>query len=260
MGPVYDILNRNRRTYARWLSEFKKFVPDLASVPLNPSPESAAEPFWNNGFFPGLDVLALHGFLCVTKPRVFLEIGSGHTTRFAARAIRQHKLPTRIISIDPEPRADVDALCAEVIRRRLEDADLSIFDSLDSGDIVFFDGSHHCFMGSDATVFFLEVMPRLKRGVRIQIHDICLPLDYPAAFTERYYSEQYLLAAFLLGGSKGYTIELPNLFVGHDPELNRMLEPVWRELPAGAEPHGESFWMRKTSGNWISKLRSKWER
>jgi hypothetical protein len=77
--------------------------------------------------------------------------------------------------LDPEPRAQIDALCDTSIRRRLEDCDLSMFDQLEAGDILFFDGSHRVFTNSDVTVFFLELMPRLKPGVIVHIHDIFLP-------------------------------------------------------------------------------------
>ena len=108
---------------------------------------------------------------------------------------------TRIVSIDPQPRAEVDELCDRVLRVPLEAADLSVFDELSDGDVLFFDGSHRTFMNSDATVFFLEVLPRLADGVLVGVHDVFLPYDYPRDFADRYYSEQYLLAAHLIAGN-----------------------------------------------------------
>ena len=135
-------------------------------------------------------------------PALYLEIGSGISTRFAARARRDGQLDMRIVSIDPEPRADVEALCDRALRVPLELADLSVFDELSDGDVVFLDGSHRTFMNSDATVFFLELLPRLAGGVLVGVHDVFLPYDYPAELADRYYSEQYLLAAHLLGGNR----------------------------------------------------------
>jgi hypothetical protein len=120
-----------------------------------------------------------------------------HSTKFARRAIRDHGLPTRIVSIDPDPRDEIDALCDTAIRESLEQIDLNVVDELERGDIVFIDGSHHCFMNSDVTVFFLDILPRLKPGTLVQFHDLMLPYDYPLEWIERYYSEQYLLAAYL---------------------------------------------------------------
>jgi hypothetical protein len=54
--------------------------------------------------------------------------------------------------------------------------------------------------GGDVNYLFLEVLPRLRKGVVVHIHDIFLPQDYPLWWmTERtlFWSEQYLLQAFL---------------------------------------------------------------
>jgi len=47
---------------------------------------------------------------------------------------------------------------------------------------------------------YLEVFPRLKRGVLVHFHDIFLPLEYPRDWIMkmmRFWNEQYLLQAFL---------------------------------------------------------------
>ena len=120
------------------------------------------------------------------------------TTCFAKQAVQDAKLNTKIISIDPEPRGEIDAICNEVIRNGLETCDLSIFERLNPGDILFFDGSHRSFMNSDVTVFFIDVLPMIKPGVIIHIHDIVLPWDYPDSFKHWYWNEQYLLAVYLM--------------------------------------------------------------
>jgi hypothetical protein len=84
-------------------------------------------------------------------------------------------LPTSITSIDPEPRTDINSLCDRVVRKWLEDCDLSLFDQLEPGDFLFFDGSHRVLTNSHTTVLYLEVIPRIKAGVIIHVHDIHLP-------------------------------------------------------------------------------------
>lgn len=113
-----------------------------------------------------------------------------------------------------------------------------------AGDIVFLDGSHRVGMGSDVTLFFLEVLPRLAPGVLVHIHDIYLPNDYPPELVGRNYSEQYMLAAVLLAAGSRYLIELPAFYVTHSGLVNPGVEP-WRRLTAaGLAIHGESFWFR----------------
>ena len=68
-------------------------------------------------------------------------------------------------------------------------------------------------MNSDATVFFLEILPRLPGGVLVGIHDVFLPYDYPRDYADRYYSEQYLLAAHLIAGNPALEPVLPGLTV-----------------------------------------------
>ena len=134
------------------------------------------------------------------------------------------------------------------MRAPLEDADLSVFASLSPGDVVFVDNSHRAFTNSDVTVVFLEVLPRLPAGVRVGIHDICLPLDYPDAWSDRFYNEQYLLATFLLGGHAGYEIDLPAYYISNHPELAGVLEPLWSRTELdGVQRHGGAFWMERVS-------------
>ena len=98
------------------------------------------------------------------RPHTYLEIGSGITTCFAYRAIRDVGSDTQIVSIDPEPRTSIDAICTNVIRDGLETCHTTIFEDLVANDILF-DGSHRSFINSDVTVFFIDILPRLQPGV-----------------------------------------------------------------------------------------------
>lgn len=120
-----------------------------------------------------------------------------------------------ITSIDPEPRSEIDSLCNTVVRSRLEDISPSFFDSMQKGDVLFFDGSHRCFQGSDVTVFFMDILPRLQNGVTVGIQDIFLPFDYPSKWTRRFYNEQYLLGTALLYGPEAFNILFASHFVQH---------------------------------------------
>jgi hypothetical protein len=243
--PQVDAIIRARVDhYRKHLEAIVAMLPWLAKIPVD-DPGDPTTPFWFNPWLPGLDAAALYTIVASEKPTTYLEVGSGTSTKFTRRAISDHGLSTRIVSIDPQPRAEIDAICDEVIRSRLEEADLSVFDSLVAGDVVFIDNSHRVFTNSDACVVFLEVLPRLAPGVLVEIHDIYLPDDYPAGWNDRFYSEQYVLAGYLLGGSQTFETELPNWFVTTNPELAEIVAPLWDELP-GAEPTGGSYWLRMT--------------
>lgn len=241
---LYEILNRGREDYARTLTTFLAFAPQLARVPIHPDPARPATPNWVNGFFPSLDAISLYGLLATRRPTRYFEIGSGNSTKFAARAVGDHALATKIISIDPSPRAEVNGLCERIVRRPLEETDLSLFDELYPGDFLMFDGSHRCFTNSDVTVFFLEVLTRLKPGVLVGVHDVFLPDDYPPpVYTELFYNEQYLLAAQLLAGGPEMQVVLPNAFVYTDPALSSVLNPLYARPPLSqVERNGCMFW------------------
>ena len=89
----------------------------------------------------------------------YMEIGSGNSTMFAKAAILASGKNTRIVSIDPFPRTDIDTLCDDVKREPLEDLDISYFNQLVPGDTLFVDISHRSFMNSDVTTIMLDVLP-----------------------------------------------------------------------------------------------------
>jgi predicted O-methyltransferase YrrM len=244
---LFAILDRNRQEYAATLRQFMVFSEDLRRVPMDASKDDPSAPCWRNNYFSGLDAISLYSFAVLKSPHRYVEIGSGNSTKFMRRAIRDHYLRTRVISIDPYPRVEADALCDEIHRTRLEETDLSVFDGLVAGDIVFLDGSHRVFMNSDVTVAFLDILPRLKTGVLVYIDDIYLPLDYPPEWISRYYSEQYLLAVLLLAEDSRYEVILPCTFVGLVPELQQIVEPLWKDSPMAGTglASGTGFWLRR---------------
>jgi hypothetical protein len=203
------------------------------------------EPNWRNPYFSPLDSLSLYSIISIYKPNLYIEIGSGNSTKFAKKAILDNKLTTKIVSIDPEPRAEVDEISDEIIRHRLEDIDLIIFNKLRENDIVFMDSSHLCLMNSDVTVFFLDILPMLNKNVLVHLHDIFLPFDYPPGWEGRYYSEQYILAAYLLANTNNFDVLLPNFFISQDQSLNSILDPIWTGLQLeNISVDGGSFWIQ----------------
>ncbi len=238
---ISEILHQQRSDFSALLHRFSRCSGVLASVPLEGDPDSKI-PFWRNGGFENLDAVALVGMLVSGTPTRYMEIGSGNSTKFARHAIQHARLPTSIVSLDPNPRG-VGALCDKIVHTRLEDCDLSLFDQLEAGDILFLDGSHRVFTNSDVTVFFLELMPRLTPGVIIHVHDILLPWDYLPEWNKRMYSEQYILAAMMLCPRPLFKVLLPNWFVCDDPELGVQVKSLLE--PFGCIAKGGSFWMEK---------------
>jgi predicted O-methyltransferase YrrM len=234
------VITPGRPRYEAVIREIAAHRAAIDAVPEQGDPDGE-EACWHNSFMSGLDATVLYGLVASRRPKLYLEVGSGYSTKLVARAKRDQKLETRIVSIDPMPRAAVDSLCDEVVRSPMEDVDLATFDRLERGDVLFFDGSHHAFMNSDVVTLFLEVLPRLKPGVIVHIHDIFLPYDYPPDWIERYYTEQYLLAVALLAQWRVLETMFPCQFVARDPALATQVQQSLG--PRAYLSTAASFWL-----------------
>jgi predicted O-methyltransferase YrrM len=160
----------------------------------------APEPRWDQDWFARLDGAIAYTLVRSLRPRRIVEIGSGHSTRFMARAVRDGACVTTITCIDPAPRAALQGLSVAHLACDLQSAPLEIFAELSPGDILFIDSSHVAMPGSDVDLLFNLILPELPSGTLLHIHDTFLPDPYPEAWAWRGYNEQLLTAAWISGG------------------------------------------------------------
>ncbi|MBM3853595.1 MAG: class I SAM-dependent methyltransferase, partial [Verrucomicrobia bacterium] len=244
--PVHDALARlidaDQPAQLALLRSCLGYAADVRAWPEREDRSQPALPWRDNPYLTRPDAAVLYGMLRQLAPDRFLEIGAGMSTRIAWQARRAGNLAMAMIAIDPEPRLEVTSLCDRLERRYLEDRVEEFLPLVTPRSVVFFDGSHRCFPASDVTVFFLELLPRFPPGTVIHVHDVYLPNDYPPTALNRCWSEQYLLAAWLLGGAAGLEILLPCA------RLAQLAEPrEWIAAAVGGDPNaGSSFWLRKT--------------
>ena len=197
---------------------------------------------WRQMWFPRLDAAAAYALVLSLKPARIIEIGSGHSTRFLARAVDDGGLPTRITAIDPAPRASIKALPILHHPRVVEEVDPGEIAGLEAGDILFIDSSHVAMPGGDVDRLVLDILPRLAPGVIVHIHDILLPDAYPVEWAWRGYNEQLVVGALMQGG--GYEM----LFASHYVATRmaaRLGEGVLARLPLLSGAHETSLWLRK---------------
>ncbi len=242
-----SIIDGGRADYATLMKGFKKYENALLEIKDSKEESNEDNPTWNNEYLPGLDIVALYSLVSEFKPRNYIEVGSGNSTKVARKAIRDNNIDTKILSIDPFPRAHIDQLADEIIRKPFENMDdyKILFDRLGAGDILFIDNSHRLFPNSDVMIFFLEILPFLKKDVIVHVHDIYLPYDYPQFMCDRFYNEQYMLAMAIISNPAKYKILLPNYFVSLDNELCGILETFWSHKNLNnVERHGGSFWFK----------------
>ncbi len=237
---ILEVLARHDATYGTQLDELLAFSDDLVRIPRHPK---QGEPCWLNAWLLGLDTVSLYGYLRARRPRHYVEVGSGFSTLLADRARRDGGFPMRITSIDPQPRADVDAVCDEVVRQPLELTDLDRLTDLGPDDLLFVDASHRVFSGSDMVAFYLDALPELQPGLLVAIHDILWPDDYLPEWTEYWFSEQYLLGAYLMAEAPWIRPLLACNYVSGHAELQHRLDPLWeRPELEGVDPRGFAFW------------------
>ncbi len=182
-------------------------VGELAKqTPLRFPEEPTADPleyYAPNPSFGYYDSWAMGAMLRHLRPARMIETGSGWTTLLAARVNREYlNGEMELTCIDPYPQeflsGGVDGL-ARLMKQPVEETPPATFEQLDAGDVLFIDGTHAVKTGGDVVFLFGEVIPRLRRGVVVHVHDIFLPRDYPEQWVLSGWgwNEQYLLQAFL---------------------------------------------------------------
>ena len=200
------------------------YGPELAAVPRLPA--NSADPFWDNGWFGLDDARVLYAIIRKCLPKRLLEVGSGNSTKFACKAIREGQTGTELVTIDPQPRASVSDLQSRWISKNIWQVDIAEFQALAAGDILFMDGSHLVMNGSDAVRFFIEILPIIRPGVLIHLHDMHLPYEYSAEFDGRGYGEQYLMATALLG-SRDLVVLAPVSYLARSGRLREGGSSFW---------------------------------
>jgi predicted O-methyltransferase YrrM len=203
--------------------------------------------FDNESFGPG-DAEVLYGMLRHWKPRRMVEIGSGRSTRVAARALARNREedPARAsehVCVEPYEMPWLETLGVRVVRERVERAAPELFDALRRNDVLFIDSSHVIRPQGDVVFEYLELLPRLASGVVIHVHDITTPRDVPDDWIHhrvRFWNEQYLLEAFLSFNRDFRVIAALNQLKHDHFEALAAACPVLREEP-WREPG--SFWM-----------------
>lgn len=224
------------------LTQFKAYAGETTTFPAKASsPDSF---YLDNGLFVGIDP---HLYYCMVrhfKPRKVIEVGAGFSTLIAAQALKANG-NGQLIAVEPYPRPfiakGVDGI--QHIAQKAEALGVSFFDQLEANDILLIDSSHIVKTGGDVNYLILDVLPRLKSGVIVHIHDIFLPFDYPEEWTltnHWFWTEQYLVQAYLIHNSR-VEILLANNFLAETSS-----DDLKRLFPNALKWTGGSLWLRIT--------------
>ncbi len=220
------------------LRDIEALAPDILALA-----DRERAPRFDQDWFPGLDALAAYAIIRRRRPRRIVEIGSGHSTRFMAAAIQDGDDHTTLTCIDPAPRASIEHLNVVWRRSVIQDAPGDDLEALRGGDVLFVDSSHLLMPGTDVDHLIGHVLPGLRPGILVHVHDIFLPDPYPASWAWRGYNEQSAIAALIQG--RGYAL----LFASHYVRT-RMAERLqvspFIDLPGkGGQGFESSLWLAK---------------
>ncbi|MGK2922711.1 MAG: class I SAM-dependent methyltransferase [Methyloceanibacter sp.] len=200
--------------------------------------------FWEGEFGHG-DGDALYSVVRALKPKRIIEVGCGQSTRIIQAAVARNGTGCRHICIEPYEQPWLESYGVEVVRQRVESCDPSIVDELEANDILFIDSSHVLRPQGDVLFELMELVPRLKKGVLVHVHDIFTPHDYPENWVlERglLWNEQYVVECFL-SFNRSYEILLAMNYLAHD--YRDRVSSIFPGLAREPKAEPGSFWFRR---------------
>ena len=217
-------------------------------------PQSAPAGFsLPNRSFSSVDAEILYCMIRHFKPSAIMEIGSGNSTLLSADAILKNSRETggvaSLVAIEPHPNEILERGfpgLTKVIKAPVQSVPLKEFEMLRENDILFIDSSHVLKTASDVQYEYLEIVPRLKKGVIVHFHDIFLPFSYPKSWVVnelRFWNEQYVLQA-LLAFNKSFRILWAGNYMNHK-HPNALQQAFGSYSPQASAPG--SFWIRRVS-------------
>ena len=191
LGIKVDINKQLKNLYRimPFQSEFKSGEQYIQAIKLNAGPG-----------FGVIEAQALYGFIKYYKPNLTIEIGSGVSTHIMLSADLKN-----IHCIEPYPSNYlIKNKNINLIKKKLQDVDLKIFEKLKKGDLLFIDSTHTLKIGSDVSVIYLDIIPRLKPGVVVHIHDIGFPYNYLPDIENTFFQwmETQFLHALMINNKK----------------------------------------------------------
>jgi hypothetical protein len=239
-------INWNIEEQLSLLNEFKyqSELLNFSDLPTN----NIKEFYYSNNSFEIGDACFWYSIIRLQKPKKIIEIGSGHSTRMAQAAINKNQQENpnyscKHICIEPYEMPWLSQMNVDLVRKKVETLDLELFQKLERNDILFIDSSHIIRPQGDVLFEFLEILPILKSGVIVHIHDIFSPRDYLDQWIIediKLWNEQYLLEVFLTNNNDWKIIGAVNLLKN---DYFEFIKAKFPKLDINIEPG--SFYIQK---------------
>lgn len=203
-GPPFPAVEINSDGQFELLREFSTYYAEL------PFPEAATAGrrfYLGNPSYGHHDACILYCMFRHLRPQRVVEVGCGYSSA-AMLDMKDLLFGERLALtfIDPDLTQieklllPGDAERSTFVGLPVQDVNNAVFESLKSNDVLFIDTSHVSKVGSDVNHLFFKVLPALKPGVWVHIHDVPGNLEYPRHWLDegRAWNELYILRAFLM--------------------------------------------------------------
>lgn len=247
-------IDLNEPAQVALLEEFGAFYPEM------PFPETPTPPrryHFDNPFFGYGDALALYSVMRRFRPKRIIEVGSGFSSA-AMLDVSECFLDNAVdfTFIEPFPDRlmrllrDTDRNRCRVMATPVQDVGQTVFGTLERGDILFIDSSHVAKIDSDTLYLVFSVLPALKSGVLVHIHDVLWPFEYPKQWLDegRAWNEAYLVRAFLMYNRLFEMIFFNSFIAAHHRNMLERYMPLAVRHSASATTVGNSsLWLRKAA-------------
>jgi hypothetical protein len=238
-------MDLNTEGQRRLLGELARFYPEM---PFGDTPPAGGRYSFAQDYYCHSDAIYLYSLLRHLRPRRLIEVGSGHSSaaaldtseRFLGGAVEFTFIEPFAQRLKSVLKPEETARC-RLIEKPVQEVPLAVYDALEANDILLIDSSHVSKAGSDVNHLFFHVLPRLKPGVVVHVHDIFFPFEYPEGWLRegRAWNEAYLLRAFLQNNS-AYEVLLFGDYAGR-----HFREFLAEQMPLCLKNTGGAFWMRK---------------
>lgn len=230
------------------LKMLEKFIFSHELIELPKEKQVSIQFYLNNELFSYGDAEYWYQLIRVVKPKRIFEIGSGNSTLMAIKAIQKNCIDDpdyacEHLCIEPYEVEWLEKTGVSVIRKKVEDIEISFFSRLKEDDILFIDSSHVIRPKGDVNFEYLEILPTLGKGVIVHVHDIFSPKNYLKKWLQedvRFWNEQYLLEAFLIHNSSWEIIGALNFLYHNYYERLKGVAPYLEP-----ERNPGSFYLRK---------------
>lgn len=192
------------------------------------------------------DAMVLHCMIRNIQPKRIVEVGCGMSSCMMLDTNERYfddniecTFIDRCMKIVHEKFRTKDIAQNTVLERNVQEVDLSVFTSLQDGDILFIDSSHYYAPGSDVYDIVHHILPVIHNGVHIHFHDVFYDLQYPVEWNNTEWNEQKTIF-HILQSKPQYHVQFFTSYMAHNyPDIFR------QTFPSLVHTAGGSLWLKK---------------